>query len=90
MKLIKVKFFRFGMPAGRDYTYWSAIDVKAGDIVELPHPVPQPEGTPYNKGMVTQIDVPEDEIETFRNKVKTIIGIAPVPENTESGELPYE
>jgi hypothetical protein len=91
MKLVKVKFFKYGMPSGRDYTYFSEADVKVGDIVELPHSVPQPEGTPYNKGVVTQVDVPEVEIEKFKDKVKTIIGIVPtVPKRSESEVLPIE
>jgi hypothetical protein len=90
MNLIKVKFLKFGIPSGREYTYRSELDVKVGDIVELPHPVPQPEGIPYNKGIVTHIDVPESEIEAFKDKVKNIIGIAPMPEDAESEELPYE
>ena len=90
MKLIKVRFLKFGMPSGREYTYRSDIDVKPGDIVELPHPVPQPDGTPYNRGCVTQTNVPEAEIEAFRDKVKTIIGLAPVVEVVESEGLPFE
>lgn len=90
MDLIKVRFLRFGVPSGREYTYRSEVEVKVNDIVELPHPAPQPEGTPNNKGMVTHINVPESEIEAFKDKVKTIIGVVPAQEDTESEELPYE
>ncbi len=90
MDLIKVRFLRFGIPSGREYTYRSEADVKAGDIVELPHPVPQPDGTPYNRGVVTQVNVPEEEVEAFKDKVKTIIGVVPAQEYAESEDLSNE
>ncbi len=90
MDLIKVRFLRFGMPSGREYTYRSEVEVKVDNIVELPHPVPQPEGTPYNRGVVTQVNVPEEEVEAFKDKVKTIIGVAPVQEDAESEDLSNE
>lgn len=63
--LIKVKFTRNGIPSGREYAYRSQIPVKAGDLVELPN------GT----GIVTAVDVPESEVEGFRDKVKEIVGL---------------
>lgn len=73
MNLVKVKFLRDGIPSGREYTYRSEIDLQTGDTVELPHPKPVPDGTPYNRGTVTAVNVPETEIEAFKDKVKAII-----------------
>jgi hypothetical protein len=74
MNLIKVKFLKMGEPFGRDYTYRTEIPVSVGDTVELPHAKPTILDLPYSRGIVTQINVPEVEIEAFRDKVKTIIG----------------
>lgn len=74
MKLVKVKFLKLGVPSGREYTYWSENPVEVGDTVELPHARPVIEDIPYSQGIVTQIDVPEIEIEAFKDRVKTIIG----------------
>lgn len=74
MDLVKVRFLKLGTPAGREYTYRTEIPLKVGDIVELPHSRPVMEDIPYSQGVVTQIDVPESEIEAFKDRVKTIIG----------------
>ncbi len=74
MSLIKVKFLKMGEPSGREYTYRSEIPVEVGDTVELPHAVPVMGDVPYSQGVVTQIYVPESEIEAFKDRVKTIIG----------------
>lgn len=73
MSLIKVKFLKMGEPSGREYTYRSEVPVAIGDIVELPQAKPVMEVVPYSQGVVTQIDVPETEIEAFKDKVKTIV-----------------
>lgn len=75
MSLVKVKFLKFGTPSGREYTYRSEIQVAVGDTVELPHAVPTLVNVPYSQGVVTQIDVPESEIEAFKDRVKSIIGL---------------
>jgi len=75
MRLVKVKFLKLGTPSGREYTYRSEIPVAVGDIVELPHATPVMGDVPYSQGIVTQIDVPESEIEAFKDRVKTIIGL---------------
>ena len=74
MSLIKVRFLKMGEPSGRAYTYRSEVPVDIGDKVELPHATPTLIEIPYSQGIVTQIDVPEAEIEAFKDKVKTIIG----------------
>lgn len=74
MSLVKVKFLKMGEPSGREYTYRSEIPVSVGEKVELPHATPTMLDIPYSQGVVTQIDVPEAEIEAFKDKVKSIIG----------------
>lgn len=69
--LIKIKFTRNGTPSGREYAYKSLIPVKIGDLVELPN------GT----GIVTAVNVPESEVEGFKDKVKEIVGLKGGEEN---------
>lgn len=71
MQIIKCKFIKDGTPQGRDYTYFSNSVVAVGDTVQINEKC---------KGVVTEIDVAESEIEDFADRVKTIIGIA-VEEN---------
>lgn len=71
MNLIKAKFLKDGEPQGRAYTYISNIDVKVGDLVQL---------NEKGQGIVIEIDVPESEVESFRDKLKTIIGKVPKEE----------
>lgn len=65
MNLIKVKFLKNEVPTGRDYTYKSDVSVAVGDTVIIDE---------KKKGVVTDVDVPESEIEAFRDKIKTIVG----------------
>ena len=67
MNLIKVKFLRDGKPAGRPYTYESPVPVEVGNIVQINDDA---------VGEVVQTDVPEIEIEAFRGKLKSIVGVA--------------
>lgn len=85
MNLVKVRFLKYGLPSGREYTYRAEIPLMVGDLVELPHARPAMEDIPYSQGVVTQINVPESEIETFKDRIKTIIGKVETKE-----ELPYE
>lgn len=59
----KVKFLKNGKPSGREYTYKAAFPVRAGWEVILPGG-----GT----GVVTETDVPEEEVESFKDKIKEI------------------
>ena len=68
--IIKLKFMRNGQASGREYTYYTPVEVVVGDIVELE----SREG--IAKGVVTQVDVPESEIEAFKDRAKSIIGKA--------------
>ena len=70
--IIKVKFIRNGQPSGRAYTYFTPVDVEVGDVVELGSQ------NGISKGIVTQIDVPEEEIAPFRDRAKFIIGKASI------------
>ena len=65
MQIIKVKFLKDGQETGRPYTYFSNEVVAVGDTVQINESA---------KGAVTEVDVPESEIEAFKDKVKTIVG----------------
>lgn len=73
MGLVKVKFLKAGEPFGREYTYQTELDLQTGDYVELPSAAHVAEGAPKSIGIVTQIDIPEEEVEAFRDRVKSII-----------------
>jgi|GEM_PF-1301805 hypothetical protein len=65
LNIIKVKFLRSGEPSGRPYTYFSEHPVVVGDKVEI---------NSASVGVVTEIDVPEEEIVDYRDKCKYIHG----------------
>jgi len=65
MYLIKVRFLKDGIASGRDYTYWCPEEVAVCDYIQINENM---------RGQVTQIDVPESEIESYKDKVKTVIG----------------
>lgn len=60
---IKVKFLQNGKPNGREYTYKSTFPVRVGQEVVLPG---------GGNGIVTEINVPEKEVESFKDKIKEI------------------
>lgn len=66
MNLIKVRFLKDNQPTGKAYTYNSRITVKHGDIVRI---------NSSATGVVVETDVPEEEVEAFRDKVKSIVGL---------------
>lgn len=70
--LIKLKFLRNGEPSGREYTYISKSDVNVGDTVQVKEP-DSPDHEPP-KGIVTAVNVPESEVESFKDKLKEIVG----------------
>lgn len=83
--IIKVRFNKGGQPMGREYSYLSPIEVEVGDIVEM-----ETRGA-VAKGTVTQINVPAAEIEPFKDKIKSIIGLAPIAEpETETSSTEEE
>ena len=60
---IKVKFLKNGEPHGREYTYKATFPVRVGHEVILPS---------GGNGIVTRINVPEVESESFKDKIKEI------------------
>ena len=72
--IIKVRFNKDGKPQGREYSYLTPEEVQVGDIVEM-----ETRGA-IAKGTVTQTQVPAGEIESFKDKIKTIIGKASLEE----------
>lgn len=60
---IKVKFIKNGEPHGREYTYKATFHVRVGQEVIL---------TGGGNGVVTEINVPEEEVERFKDKIKEI------------------
>ena len=60
---IKVKFLKNGEPHGREYTYKAAFPVSVGQEVILPG---------GGNGVVTEINAPKEEVESFKDKIKEI------------------
>ena len=60
---IKVKFLKNGEPHGREYTYKATFPVEVGQEVLLPG---------GGNGVVTEINVPEKNVESFKDKIKEI------------------
>ena len=74
MQIIKVRFLREGNPHGKSYTYYSPVNVAVGDTVQI---------NSASTGVVVEVDVPEEEITSYRDTIKTIIGLAEtMPEET--------
>lgn len=67
--VIKVKFLRNGEPSGRAYTYYTPEEVAVGDIVDLDS------RNGIAQGVVTEVDVPEEEIMRFGDGAKAILGL---------------
>ena len=63
--LIKVQFLKGDKPHGREYTYRSSSPIKVGDKVQI---------NSVAKGIVTVVDVPEEEVAAFADKVKSLLG----------------
>lgn len=63
--LIRCKFLKNGKPSGRDYTYRTSEDVKVGNMVQI---------NSSAKGVVTEINVPAEDMASFADKIKTIVG----------------
>ena len=60
---IKVKFLKNSEPHGREYTYKATFPVRVGKEVILPG---------GGNGIVTEIDVPEKDVENFKDMIKEI------------------
>lgn len=62
MLLIKARYLKNGEIIGREYTFYSDILVKPGDTVEVGKA----------QAVVTKVNVPEESILPFRDKLKKI------------------
>lgn len=60
---IKVKFLKNGEPHGGEYTYKSTFPVRVRQEVLLPG---------GGNGIVTEINVPEKDVESFKDRIKEI------------------
>jgi len=67
--IVKVKYYseKTGKLSGREYSYRVTDEVKVGDHVMVPV-----RGDSQAKAVITAVDVPEEEIKAFADKVKTI------------------
>lgn len=74
MNLIKVRFLKNSQPTGRAYTYKSPIQVEIGDIVKI---------NSTATGIVTDVNVPKEEVAAFRDKVKSIVGLVEMEEKQD-------
>lgn len=66
MQLIKVRFLNNGTPSGKAYTYYSPVNVAVGDTVQI---------NSTATGVVVEVDVPEWQVEPYKEKIKTIVGL---------------
>lgn len=66
MMLIKARYIKADKPTGREYTFYSDVLVKPGDTVAVGKA----------QVVVTQVNVPEEEVLPFRDKLKKIDGKA--------------
>lgn len=73
MHIIKVRFLKDGNPSGKAYTYYSPVKVSVGDTVQI---------NSSATGVVVEVDVPEVEVASYRDKIKTIVGLAQSQEVT--------
>ena len=73
-QLIKIKFVDDeGKPRGKEYCYYCTVPTIAlGDYVKAPVTPQSENDMPSRKGIVTKINVPEQEIEPFKQYAKTI------------------
>ena len=69
--IIKCRFLRDGEPYGREYSYLTNQPVAVGDIVQVETQRGEADV------VVTALNVPEAEVESFKDKLKYIIGKKP-------------
>lgn len=62
MIAIKAKYLKNDLPAGKEYTFGINELVKPGDIVKVENA----------KAIVTNVNVPDEEVESFRDKLKIV------------------
>lgn len=66
MQYIKARYLKDGNTTGREYTFASDIPVGIGDKVSIGSAT----------AIVTQVDVPEEEVSPFKDRLKKIDGKA--------------
>lgn len=66
MQLIEVRFLKEGNPSGKSYTYYSPVNVAVGDTVQI---------NSTATGVVVEMDVADEEVASYRDKIKTIVGL---------------
>ncbi|WP_270523015.1 hypothetical protein [Sellimonas intestinalis] len=64
MMLIKARYIKADKPSGREYTFKSNEMVKPGDAIMIGKA----------QAVVTDVNVPEEEVLPFRDKLKEIDG----------------
>lgn len=84
--IVKVQYFSetSGEAFGREYCYFSLDPLKVGDVVMVPM------RDRVQKAVVTEIDIPEAEIESFREQVKTIPSGSIIPNAQAPPEVVQE
>ena len=65
MQIVKVKFLKDGEPQGAAYTYYSKEVLKVGDLVKV---------NEQAKGIIVEVDTPEEAIADFKSRVKVLYG----------------
>lgn len=60
MIAIKARYLKNDLPVGKEYTFGSNELVKPGDVVKVGNA----------KAVVTNVNVPDQEVESFRDKLK--------------------
>ena len=73
MQIIKVRFLNNGASSGKPYTYYSTVKVAVGDTVQI---------NSTATGIVVEVDVPGWQVEPYKEKIKTIVGLAESQEVT--------
>lgn len=79
--IIKCRFLRDGEPYGREYSYLTKEPVEVGDKV-----IAETQRGAADL-VVTALNVPAEEVESFKDKLKYIIGKAPEFVEPEVDEL---
>lgn len=83
-EIIKARFLRDGEPYGREYSYLTNEPVAVGDLVQAET------ARGVADLVVTALNVPEEEVEAFKDKLKYIIGKKPVEQKAdELDEKPF-
>lgn len=62
MIAIKARYLKNDLPVGKEYTFGSNELVKPGDVVKVGNA----------KAVVTNVNVPDEEVESFRDKLKMV------------------